>query len=145
MNRLVSDTNGLVEAASQGHLNRRADPARHEGDFARVVDGVNRTLDVVTAPINEATAVLEKLADKDLRARMAGNYQGDHDRIKQAINATGDALEEALGPGVPHGLGQVTGSRHPNRLFLPGGGLRRLPAGELPRGVAEFHGVGPRA
>jgi methyl-accepting chemotaxis protein len=109
VNRLVSDTNRLVEAASQGQLDHRADPTRHEGDFARVVDGVNRTLDVVTAPINEATAVLEKLAEKDLRARMAGSYQGDHDRIKKAINATGDALEEALGQ-VARTVEQVTGA-----------------------------------
>ncbi len=41
--------------------------------------------------------MLERLAQRDLRARMAGSYQGDHARIKEALNATGQALHEALG------------------------------------------------
>jgi methyl-accepting chemotaxis protein len=109
VSRLLADTNQLVEAASEGRLSRRADVNRHHGDFARVLDGVNRTLDAVVAPVSEASNVLEKLAAKDLRARMAATYLGDHDRIRQAINATGHALHDALMK-VARAVDQVSGA-----------------------------------
>jgi methyl-accepting chemotaxis protein len=109
VNRLVADANGLAEAATEGRLASRADATRHQGDFARVVNGVNRTLDAVMAPIGEATGILEKLAARDLAARMTGSYPGDHARIKQAINATAEALEEAMLQ-VSRAVGQVSGA-----------------------------------
>ncbi len=93
---LVADAGKLVEAAVAGQLSTRADATKHQGDFRKIVEGVNQTLDAVMAPINEAAGVLEQLAQRDLRARVAGNYQGDHARIKESINATGEALHDAL-------------------------------------------------
>jgi methyl-accepting chemotaxis protein len=97
VNALVRDTDGLVQAAVAGKLSTRADAARHAGDFRRIVEGVNRTLDVVVAPINDATATLELLAERDLRARMEGEFSGDHARLKRALNASAEALQDALG------------------------------------------------
>jgi methyl-accepting chemotaxis protein len=96
VNLLVADAGRLVEAAVAGRLETRADASRHQGEFRRVVEGVNQTLDAVLQPITEAAGVLERLAQRDLRARMSGSYQGDHARIKASLNATGEALHEAL-------------------------------------------------
>jgi methyl-accepting chemotaxis protein len=93
---VVVDTNGLVSAAALGRLSVRADPSRHAGDFAVIVDGVNRTLDGVVAPVEVGGKVLQRLAARDLKARVKGNYQGDHARIQAATNATAAALNEAL-------------------------------------------------
>ena len=71
------------------------------------MDGVNRTLDAVMAPINEAAGVLEQLAQRDLRARVTGQYQGDHARIKESVNATGEALHDALAQ-VAQAVNQVS-------------------------------------
>ncbi len=99
VNRLVADSRGLVEAAVSGQLSTRADASRHQGDFRRIVEGVNQTLDAMTAPVHEAAAVLEQLAQRDLRARMSGEYQGDHARIKESLNATGRGAARRAGPG----------------------------------------------
>jgi methyl-accepting chemotaxis protein len=96
VNRLVADAGTLVDAAVGGKLSTRADASKHQGDFRKVVEGVNQTLDAVLAPINEAASVLERLAQRDLRARVTGQYQGDHAKIKESLNATGEALHEAL-------------------------------------------------
>jgi methyl-accepting chemotaxis protein len=93
---LIADANGLVQAAVAGQLATRADASKHQGDFRRIVEGVNKTLDAVIAPVNEAAGVLEQLAQRDLRARVKGQYQGEHARIKESLNATAQALEEAL-------------------------------------------------
>ena len=93
---LIADADGLVQAAVAGQLTTRADATKHQGDFRKIVDGVNKTLDAVMAPINEAAGVLEQLSQRDLRARVTGQYQGDHAKIKQSLNSTGEALHDAL-------------------------------------------------
>lgn len=97
ISRLVEDSQSLSQSAIQGKLSTRADSTRHRGDYRRIIDGFNQTLDAVIDPILEATQVLEALARYDLRVRVEGNYQGDHARIKQALNSTGQALHDALG------------------------------------------------
>ncbi|ABC81148.1 methyl-accepting chemotaxis protein [Anaeromyxobacter dehalogenans] len=96
VNALVADANALAEAAVAGRLDARSDASRHQGDFRRIVEGVNRTLDAVLAPVEEAARVLEKLAHRDLRARVQGSYQGDHARIAESVNGTATALHDAL-------------------------------------------------
>jgi methyl-accepting chemotaxis protein len=93
---VVRDTTGLVAAALSGRLAERADPKGHEGEFRRVVEGVNDTLDAVMAPVNEATQVLDQLARRDLQARVTGAFAGDHARIKESVNAAAQALHDAL-------------------------------------------------
>ncbi|MFO0583040.1 MAG: methyl-accepting chemotaxis protein [Anaeromyxobacter sp.] len=96
VNALLADVNLLAGAALEGKLSTRADATRHPGDFRRIVDGVNRTLDAVIAPVTDATRVLEQIAARDLRARVTGSYVGDHARIRDAVNATAGALHDAL-------------------------------------------------
>jgi len=93
---LVADVDALGRSSTEGKLGQRADVNRHHGDFRRIVTGINRTLDAVSAPVDEATRVLEQLARRDLRARMRGEYSGDHARLKTALNATAEALDGAL-------------------------------------------------
>jgi methyl-accepting chemotaxis protein len=96
VNNLVSDAAMLSRAAVEGKLTTRADASKHQGDFRKVVEGVNQTLDAVLAPIDEAAQVLERLSQRDLRVRVKGNYQGDHAKIKESINSTGEALHDAM-------------------------------------------------
>jgi methyl-accepting chemotaxis protein len=107
--RLVADADGLAQAAVAGRLSTRADASRHGGDYRKVVEGVNRTLDAVVAPLTEAASVLERLAQRDLRARGEGRYQGDHARIQESLNATAGALEEAMAQ-VAAAADQVAGA-----------------------------------
>jgi methyl-accepting chemotaxis protein len=94
--QLTRDVGTLVDAAVQGRLETRADAARHQGDYRRIVEGVNQTLDAVIAPVTESSRVLERLSQRDLRARVAGEYRGDHARLKESVNGTAAALHDAL-------------------------------------------------
>jgi methyl-accepting chemotaxis protein len=96
INRLTHDTQALSESAILGKLDTRADANAHFGDFKRIVEGINHTLDAIIGPVMEATGVLESLAQYDLRTRVTGDYQGDHARIKNALNGTAQALHDAL-------------------------------------------------
>ncbi len=96
VNKLVEDAVMLSNAAVEGRLATRADAAKHEGDFRKIVQGVNETLDAVITPVNEAASVLNNIANRDLTARMAGNYNGDLANIKTSLNLAVDNLDKAL-------------------------------------------------
>jgi methyl-accepting chemotaxis protein len=96
VNLLVADAGRLVEAALIGQLGSRADDERHQGDFRKIVVGVNEMLDAGLAPVQEASQVLAQLSRRDLRARMVGSYLGEHARIKESINTMAEALAGAL-------------------------------------------------
>ena len=92
VNALVADANMLSRAAIEGKLATRADASKHGGDFAKIVDGVNGTLDAVIKPVQEAAAVLNQMSNGNLQLRVMGDYKGEHAEIKNAMNNTLDAL-----------------------------------------------------
>ena len=83
---LVTDSVELSSAAVEGRLSARADASQHRGEYRKVIEGVNATLDAVVAPVQEAAAVIGKIAEQDLNVRVNGNYRGDHAAIKDDIN-----------------------------------------------------------
>jgi methyl-accepting chemotaxis protein len=94
---LVADANLLAKAAVEGELATRADVASHSGDFRRVMEGFNSTLDAVLKPINEATGCLQEMAQGNLDTAVTGDYQGEHAVIKDALNTTLASINETLG------------------------------------------------
>jgi methyl-accepting chemotaxis protein len=103
---LVDDAALLSRSAVDGKLQTRADATKHQGDFRKIVEGVNQTLDSVIGPIHEAAMVLEKVAAKDMTARVKGDYRGDLAKIKDALNSATANLDEALSQ-VAYGSEQV--------------------------------------
>jgi len=96
INALVADASLLVDAAVSGRLSTRADSGRHQGDYRKIVEGVNRTLDLVIAPINETSEVLRHVAEGDLTAAMEGAYKGDFEALKTSLNGSIDSINEIL-------------------------------------------------
>src|SRR3954447_8890151 len=115
VNAMMADARMLSEAAVQGKLATRADAAKHQGDYRKVVEGVNATLDAVIGPLNvsakyveeisaglvEASEVLQAMADNDYTRRVSDNnkrvkitdtYNGDFNTIKNNLNACVEAL-----------------------------------------------------
>jgi methyl-accepting chemotaxis protein len=93
---LVEQTNGLAAAAKSGRLDQRGDAAQFQGAYRELVDGINETLGAVVEPISEASAVLGRVAARNLTARMTGSYRGDFAAIRGALNTAVQNLEDAL-------------------------------------------------
>ena len=85
---LVTDANTLSDAALDGKLSARADASAHRGVYRQMIEGVNKTLDALIEPVNEAANVLYEFAQGNLNVNVAGNYKGDHAAIKNALNDT---------------------------------------------------------
>jgi methyl-accepting chemotaxis protein len=101
------DLGKLMQAALEGRLEVRADASRYRGYNGKLVASMNGILDAVAAPLEEAASVLERLAARDLTARMTGTYAGDHARIQEALNGPAEALHQAIGK-VAASTAQVT-------------------------------------
>ena len=93
---LIADVNMLSDAAIKGKLSTRADESKHEGDFKKIIIGINNTLDSFIHPITEAVECMKELAKGDLAIQMAGNYQGDHAIMKNSLNHTLDSLNDLM-------------------------------------------------
>jgi methyl-accepting chemotaxis protein len=94
--KLVDEMSRLSKASSDGLLSTRGKTEQFQGSYADVVSGVNMMLDAILQPINEAAAVLEQVAARDMTARVKGDYKGDHAKIKQALNSAVENLDSAL-------------------------------------------------
>ncbi len=88
---------GLTKAAKEGDLETRGDTSMFSGGYLEIISGMNSTLDAVIEPIKEASVVLGQIADGDFSTKMTGNYNGDHNTMKKAINETVDSLNKILG------------------------------------------------
>ena len=96
----------LIDASKAGQLSERGEYQKFTGGWRAMVQGINELLDTILDPIGEASDVLEQLANYNLTARVKGNYQGDHARIKNALNTTGEVLHDAIAQ-VQQAVGQV--------------------------------------
>ncbi|MFT3916058.1 MAG: methyl-accepting chemotaxis protein [Anaeromyxobacteraceae bacterium] len=105
---LVQDVEVLARAGVEGNLSARAESARHQGEYRKVVEGMNRTLDAVTAPVEATLKALEALSRRDLSTRVEGRFAGDHARLARAVNATGQALGQSIAQ-VAEAAHQVSG------------------------------------
>jgi methyl-accepting chemotaxis protein len=95
--RTMADANAtLIEAAKQGQLATRADASKVEGVYREIVGGTNALLDAVLSPIREVQATLEKVAARDMTARMNGAYAGEFDKMKESLNQAVANLHDGL-------------------------------------------------
>ena len=77
---LIADTDALVKGAKEGKLGTRADAAKHPGDFRRIVEGINKTLETIVDPLRVMAQNATTLASssEELIAtsqQMAGNAE----------------------------------------------------------------------
>ena len=96
VNALIADTGVLVKAAVEGKLSTRADASRHQGDYRKIVQGVNETLDAILIPIGEGNRVLALIRGGNLREKVTIQCHGDHEKMKDAVNGVHSWLEDLV-------------------------------------------------
>ena len=97
---LVKDANTLAQAAVEGKLATRADAAKHQGDFRKVIEGVNKTLDAVIGPLNVSAEYVDRISKGDIPPKITDTYNGDFNEIKNNLNTCIDAISRVVADGV---------------------------------------------
>lgn len=93
---LLLEADMLVKANEEGNLALRGDSSKFEGEWGKLIDGINSILDAIVAPLNESAEVLKIMANGDFTVRVKGSYKGDHQLIKNNINTVNESLSQAL-------------------------------------------------
>ncbi len=97
INRLVTDVNILSQATKQGQLSVRANADIHQGDFRRIVAGINTTMDAVVGPLTAAAAYVDRMSRGEVPEPITQQFNGDFDLLKNNLNKLSDQLRDMLG------------------------------------------------
>jgi len=88
----VADAGSLSKAAIDGKLAMRADADKHQGEYRKVVQGMNDTLDAVITPLNHAAQMVDKISKGEIPAKITDARNGDFNVLKNNLNACIDGL-----------------------------------------------------
>ena len=105
---LVDDANMLAKAAVEGRLATRADATKHQGDYRKIVQGVNDTLDSVIGPLNVAAEYVDRISKGDMPSKITDNYNGDFNEIKVNLNVLIDAMNTVTNAAEQIALGNLS-------------------------------------
>jgi len=88
MMNIVGDIGALAKNAIDGKLSARVDVSAYSGDWVALMTELNRLMEAIIAPINEASEVLGYVSEGNFNRKMTGEYKGDFLVIKESINTT---------------------------------------------------------
>jgi methyl-accepting chemotaxis protein len=83
---LVADADMLAEAAVDGNLVIRADAEKHQGEFRKVIEGVNNALDAVIGPLYTTAECVGRIAMGQIPEKITAEFKGDFNDIKESLN-----------------------------------------------------------
>jgi len=108
---LVTETGMLIKASAEGKLATRGDATKHQGDYRKIVEGINEMLDAILLPIGEGNRILAQISNGRIDELIAQTYKGDHEKMKQAVNNVAVVLQ-----GLQKELGRLTEASREGQL-----------------------------
>ncbi|MCP4432886.1 MAG: PAS domain-containing protein [Gammaproteobacteria bacterium] len=90
------DVADIVAAAQLGDLNKRLELDGKQGFFRQLSEGINQLLGVVSETFEEINEVMEAVSNGKLTSKVAGDYSGIYDAVKQNINFTIEKLDNVV-------------------------------------------------
>ena len=100
LNALVGDATMLSQAAVALKLDTRADAGKHQGEYRRVVEGVNATLDAVINPLNMLISDVQSLAKAVIEGRLTerGDTSRHRGQFKEVVQGLNELVEAVVAP-----------------------------------------------
>jgi len=89
---LASEVGMLVTAAIEGKMDIRGNASRFEGDFGKIVQGINDTLDTISGPLNVTIEYVNRISKGDIPEKITAVYKGDFNDLKNNFNLLIDAM-----------------------------------------------------
>ena len=82
----------LVNAFQEGRLSERGKASELKSVHREAIEGVNKILDSVSAPLHVASKFLEHIGKGEIPAKIAEDYNGEFNVLKNNLNACVDGL-----------------------------------------------------
>ncbi len=96
INQLVADAGMLAKAGVEGNLSVRGDTSKQSGDYRKIIEGVNNTLDAVITPLNMAATYIAQISIGDMPAKITDTYRGEYNTIKNNLNVLIQTLNQII-------------------------------------------------
>ena len=93
---MVADAEMLSSAAVEGKLATRADASKHQGDYRKIVQGVNDTLDAIVRPLNEVGQALKRMGNKDFSQAIETEMPGAYGELRDNVNLVVTSIRGAM-------------------------------------------------
>ncbi|MBF0528898.1 MAG: MCP four helix bundle domain-containing protein, partial [Deltaproteobacteria bacterium] len=90
---LAADAGMLAQSIMEGKLTVRADAEKHEGDYRKIIEGANHSLEAVIGPLNMAADYVGRIGRGDIPPKISESMNGDFNIIKNNLNACIDGLD----------------------------------------------------
>ena len=106
---LATDANLLAKAAAEGKVGARADVSKHHGEYRKIIEGVNQTLEAIVAPLKataenasslassseELTAVSQEMASTAEETAVQANVvSAASEQVSRNVASVATAAEE---------------------------------------------------
>ncbi len=112
---LISVTNevsNLIQASIDGKLDTRGNYSLYNGDWKKLVEGVNKLIDAIVSPLNVTAEYIDRISKGDIPPKIVDHYNGDFNEIKNNLNQLIDSLnsfiEDMLHMSKQHDLGFIS-------------------------------------
>ena len=107
---LVSEATDVSTATQHNDFTRRGNAALFHGSFRQVIEGLNASMDAVQSAhraaetqrddalvfLSALSAAVNRVADRDMTARLIGNFRGDQAEAQVVFNHAVSKLEDTL-------------------------------------------------
>lgn len=93
---LEQEVQRVTQAVKSGQLSERCRPESTQGAYVCLLEYINEMIDCLVRVPGKAIAVLTRVVEGDLTARLQGQYSGDHAKFQDAVNHTVKTLDGAL-------------------------------------------------
>ncbi len=86
----------IAQASCDGKLQQRLPESKYQGDWQQIAHSVNVLLNEAVLPINAQLSALQQMAEGQLTTRIVENFNGDHNRTKDAVNRIADIASDVM-------------------------------------------------
>lgn len=89
---MVQEANQLANETINGNWAMRAEETKYEGEFYKLMNGINNTLDALTNPLNMTADYVSKIAVGEIPQKITGEYSGSFAVVNENLNKCIDAI-----------------------------------------------------
>ncbi len=95
---IISEINKVARKnTEEGDLFVRTAAEKFSGEWKNIAESINKMLDIVIEPIEEASGVLSEMGEGNFTVRVKGDYKGFYKQLKDDVNLVAESMSNALG------------------------------------------------
>lgn len=96
LKQLITEIGTIAGSAVSGDLTVRSDVSQFEGEYARIIAGINEFLDAVERPVLQVTETMTAIADCRFDDKIKGEYAGSFKKLVDSVNTTSAELKNVV-------------------------------------------------